>query len=600
MADHFNKEHGPSSGMHAAQSDSLNFSHNSASSSGSANHVRIEPGLDSSLKLIAEQAQAMTRASGAAIALREGELMVCRARAGSTAPDVGAPLDTRSGLSGECVRTGRTLVCKDTESDSRVNLDVCRYLGIRSIVVMPIHLGQELVGVFEVFSPEAEAFGLSELAALEGMRELVLSIVRPVAAEVSRPAVAHAPSQRREEPSAPALHSNASVQNVLGGRVELADSLFGVPDAEDDLMCEIEGQRQHATEWEEEPSGELLEQEEELGHLTSFAPADHNGNGRQAVVSRKLLVAGAATVVLGVVWLAWCNHSSQQFAAHPPASKEASVPAATLAEAPKPATEQAPSHAAETPSPAAVVLDKKEEGSREGQQNSVPAAKPKKVASSAKASASPPVRHDKPIAHSSAEAEVVKRYVPQQPETAATAQPAPKPQAPNVASTIPPQPAPDLKSSPVAVNNNLPEKPPVSASQLSASATVPAAAPASTSPEKPAPTTPQPETVGRKLSIAQATVSSLAKVPPAGAPATGGDAITLLQRAAAAGDAHAQLALAVRCANGDGVHRNYPEAWKLFNRAASQGVTPTDSKSFEAKRKVDEWAKKTQSKASFH
>jgi TPR repeat protein len=73
----------------------------------------------------------------------------------------------------------------------------------------------------------------------------------------------------------------------------------------------------------------------------------------------------------------------------------------------------------------------------------------------------------------------------------------------------------------------------------------------------------------------------------------------LLLNSATAGDAHAQLALAVRYANGDGVHRSYPEAWKWFTRAESQGVTPSDSKSAEAKRKVEQWIKKTQPKQSF-
>jgi len=121
----------------------------------------------------------LTLASGAAIALREGELMLCRARAGEAAPALGAHLDTQSGLSGECVRTANILVCRDTESDPRVNLDVCRYLGIRSIAVLPICLGREVVGVFEAFSSHPGAFSANEVAALESMRDLVISVLRP-------------------------------------------------------------------------------------------------------------------------------------------------------------------------------------------------------------------------------------------------------------------------------------------------------------------------------------------------------------------------------------------------------------------------------------
>jgi hypothetical protein len=61
--------------------------------------------LNATLQLLAERAQYITGASGAAIALREGEKMVCRASAGPSAPELGTRLQTDSGLSGESVRT---------------------------------------------------------------------------------------------------------------------------------------------------------------------------------------------------------------------------------------------------------------------------------------------------------------------------------------------------------------------------------------------------------------------------------------------------------------------------------------------------------------
>ncbi len=132
---------------------------------------------DAALRLVAERAQMLTLAGGAAIALREGDLMVCRARAGTTAPVLGAQFDTQSGLSGECVRTARTLVCDDTENDPRVNLDVCRYLGIRSIAVLPVCLERDVVGVFEVFSAHPGGFSGNEVATLESVRDLITSVI---------------------------------------------------------------------------------------------------------------------------------------------------------------------------------------------------------------------------------------------------------------------------------------------------------------------------------------------------------------------------------------------------------------------------------------
>src|SRR5581483_12032375 len=53
------------------------------------NFLRPKFDLEPAIGVITERAQALTGASGAAIALRSGDEMVCRARAGRTAPDVG-------------------------------------------------------------------------------------------------------------------------------------------------------------------------------------------------------------------------------------------------------------------------------------------------------------------------------------------------------------------------------------------------------------------------------------------------------------------------------------------------------------------------------
>src|SRR6202167_2603289 len=93
--------------------------------------------LDAALQLLAERAQYITGASGTAIALRRGEHndMLCRACVGSNAPELGALLSTEFGLSGESVRTRQPLRCDDAERDARVNREVCRQLGIASVVV---------------------------------------------------------------------------------------------------------------------------------------------------------------------------------------------------------------------------------------------------------------------------------------------------------------------------------------------------------------------------------------------------------------------------------------------------------------------------------
>lgn len=145
--------------------------------------------LDAALQLLAERAQYITGASGAAIALRRGEHndMLCRASAGSNAPELGALLSMEYGLSGESVRTRQALRCDDTESDPRVNHEGCRQLGIASVVVMPIVSEQQVLGVFELFSGTPRAFEERDLSALQRLSEMVETAVRHAVAAQSVP-----------------------------------------------------------------------------------------------------------------------------------------------------------------------------------------------------------------------------------------------------------------------------------------------------------------------------------------------------------------------------------------------------------------------------
>ncbi len=132
---------------------------------------------EDTLQSIAERALTLTRATGAAIALSEGSgsEMTCVASAGSDAPPVGSRVQASSEFSGECVRTGRSLRCDDSETDDRVDRAGCRSLGIRSIVAVPIRQGTKVAGLVEVFSPNAFAFNAEDIATLQGLSSRILS-----------------------------------------------------------------------------------------------------------------------------------------------------------------------------------------------------------------------------------------------------------------------------------------------------------------------------------------------------------------------------------------------------------------------------------------
>ena len=446
-------------------------------------------GLDSALQQIAEQSQVMTHAGGAAVALRAGEQMVCRARAGDMAPPLGAPINITTGLTGECARTGRVLVCEDTDTDSRVDHEACRSLGIRSVVVMPIFVESELLAVFEVFSPRPKVFNQPELEALEIMRELVVSVLRP------EPALAAPVSSTMETGQAVAL-----ARTLLGD--DVAGPTFCNPDPEDDLVCEVEARDTS------EARGAFEACDTSLAALN---PVEHDraADIPQLRISPKLMLAGVATVLAVLLWLNWCSH------AIPRAAPRQSVPAAS------------------TRSPAAAP----DQASAAPDQTSVA---PPPAASASALPAKLPGQPERADQHSQAKPALLRQ----------TGAPARK-------RTPAPPPLPDIPMSAAASSDIVSSLAESQSSVLAPQPTPPAA--------DAAPSTPA------------------ASAEPDEA------AIGALQRAASQGRAQAQLDLAVRYANGQGVPQSYPDALHWFSLAQGQGVLPRDPAAVDARERTEAW-----------
>ena len=127
---------------------------------------------ESILESIAEAAGVLSGANGIAIALRQNGVIVCRARSGDIAPELGSPLNTDSGISGECLRAAAILVCSDATTDKRVDSEVCERLGVNSIVAVPLRGRMGMVGILEAFSSRAGAFEAEQIEALRALGEI--------------------------------------------------------------------------------------------------------------------------------------------------------------------------------------------------------------------------------------------------------------------------------------------------------------------------------------------------------------------------------------------------------------------------------------------
>jgi two-component system cell cycle sensor histidine kinase/response regulator CckA len=130
-----------------------------------------EAGLDLErvMGVIAARAPLLTGAHGSTVELVEGTDSVVRAGCCDGAGTEGVRLRLASSLSGQAVRTGRAQRCDDAETDEVVSQAAARVLGARSLLVVPLSAGGEVVGVLKVFSREPAAFTAAQVHTLEIM-----------------------------------------------------------------------------------------------------------------------------------------------------------------------------------------------------------------------------------------------------------------------------------------------------------------------------------------------------------------------------------------------------------------------------------------------
>src|ERR1700693_377062 len=134
-------------------------------------------GPEPDLQAILEQAMEGTGATGAAIALSTEDAVCCRASTGAPAPEVGTHLHAGIGLTGLCLGTGEILLCNDTHTDRRVNPNLCKEIGIRSVLILPIKQNAKVVGVLEILSINPNAFNQQDATAMIKLADRVLPLL---------------------------------------------------------------------------------------------------------------------------------------------------------------------------------------------------------------------------------------------------------------------------------------------------------------------------------------------------------------------------------------------------------------------------------------
>lgn len=146
-------------------------------------------GLVENAKLIADQVQRFTGASGVAIGIATNDEIIYLAANGTASREIGLRVPSDSSLSSYCLRTGLTLQSLRTEDEPRMLFAVCNKAGVGSFIGVPVSYENSVVGVLEARFKVPNAFREEDVQTCELMAVLVKEII----AQAGQSQIASAP-----------------------------------------------------------------------------------------------------------------------------------------------------------------------------------------------------------------------------------------------------------------------------------------------------------------------------------------------------------------------------------------------------------------------
>jgi putative methionine-R-sulfoxide reductase with GAF domain len=133
--------------------------------------------LPSAANLIAERVQRITQAAGVAVGVLKDDQLCYEAAVGSAADSVGSSVSFKSCLSANSIRHGEILQCPDAEGDFRLNPELCRELGTKALIAVPVYHEGQIAGVLEVRFAELGAFEEQDVRSSQLMAGLVAEAI---------------------------------------------------------------------------------------------------------------------------------------------------------------------------------------------------------------------------------------------------------------------------------------------------------------------------------------------------------------------------------------------------------------------------------------
>jgi hypothetical protein len=145
--------------------------------------------LDGSSSLIAERIRKVTGAEGAAIGILESDTLIYRAGSGILAHQAGVALRPEATLSASTLLHDAILRCPDAGTDFRVNPEIAKRLGIRSLISVPVFHDGKTAGSLELVFASANAFHEQDVRTCQLMAGLITEALTHAAEEEWRKGV---------------------------------------------------------------------------------------------------------------------------------------------------------------------------------------------------------------------------------------------------------------------------------------------------------------------------------------------------------------------------------------------------------------------------
>src|SRR6185437_3112792 len=177
--------------------------------------------------LVAQSILTLTSAYGVSISLVDNGFLDCVAEAGVPAKIPGSSLSSHSLVATETLKSGQIFESESSQTDLRLDLELCRNTGVGSLVAAPVLRFGEIAGLVEVRWSKPNGFSQSDLRTFRLMAGLITGALE----RSIRIGNAHPADLPQEQPQTPVESGLAESESQVASEIETPGSIEAQPAA---------------------------------------------------------------------------------------------------------------------------------------------------------------------------------------------------------------------------------------------------------------------------------------------------------------------------------------------------------------------------------